>query len=71
MKEAPHNTPGQVREYIADAIQLVADLDVPDDLRVAAFTKAADLYSGKQLFIDPSDAASPVLRASQLIGPRH
>lgn len=71
MKEVPHNTLEQVPEYVRAAVQLVDDLAVPDDLRVAAFTKAVDLYSAKQLFIDPTDAASPVIRASQLIGPAH
>ena len=47
--EQPHNSPEQVREYLAGALALVDELDPPDDLRVAAFTKACDLISAKQI----------------------
>jgi hypothetical protein len=50
-QEYPHNTPEQVRAYLASALALVAELDVPDDLRVAAFSKAAELLSSKQVVL--------------------
>lgn len=46
--EDPHNTPEQIREYLADALAIVAELDPPSDLRVATFAKAADLRSASE-----------------------
>jgi hypothetical protein len=50
--EYQHNKPEQVRDYIQDALTLVAELDPPEDLRVAVFAKAADLYSSKQVLLE-------------------
>lgn len=50
-EEHPHNTPEQVREYVREGLAVVAELEVPDDLRVAAFTKAVDLASAKSVTV--------------------
>lgn len=50
--EQPHNTPEQVREYLREALEVVDELGPPDDLRVACFTKAADLLSAKQIMLE-------------------
>lgn len=47
--ERQNNTDAQVEEYITSALNLVAVLDPPTDLRVAVFQTAANLYSAKQL----------------------
>lgn len=44
-----HNTPAQVREYIAGALEIVDELELHDELRVPAFVKACDLLAGKQI----------------------
>jgi hypothetical protein len=51
--ELDHNTPEQVREYLADALAVTEELDPPEDLRVALFAKAVDLFSAKSVTIDP------------------
>lgn len=50
--ELVHNTPEQVREYLAGALGLVATDDVPDDLRVAYFGKAVDLLAAKSITVE-------------------
>lgn len=60
-QEHQHNTPGQVQEYVSAALALVETLDPPDDLRVAVFTKAAELYAGKQVFVEPPTSLARVL----------
>jgi hypothetical protein len=47
--EHPHNTPEQIKAYIAASLQLIEELNVPDDLREVAFAKAVDLCSAKQI----------------------
>lgn len=48
-----HNyTDEQVEQHVADALALVDRLSVPDDLRVAAFTEALRLGSGKQILAE-------------------
>ena len=48
--EEQFNTPEQARNYLHEALKIVEGLDPPDDLRVAVFTKAAELVAGKQVF---------------------
>lgn len=50
--EIVHNSDEQVREYVAKALALVAELEVPDDLRVTAFERACNLYASKQVTIE-------------------
>lgn len=50
--EIPHNSPEQIEDYLRSALELVERLEVPDDLRVAAFTKAVDLFASKQLLLE-------------------
>jgi hypothetical protein len=57
--EQQHNTPEQVRQYLAAALEVVSTLDVPDELQAVAFAKAVDLFSAKQVFyagVSPADA---------------
>lgn len=50
--ELPHNTREQVRDYLREALAVVDERDVPDDLRAAAFGKAVDLLSAKQITLE-------------------
>lgn len=50
--EQPNYTAEQVREHVAEALKIVDELDVPDDLRVAAFGKAVDLVAAKQIVFE-------------------
>lgn len=50
--ERPNNTPEQIRAYLREALDVVDELGPPDDLRVACFTKAADLAAGKQITME-------------------
>lgn len=65
-REYHHNSPTAVRGYLSAALELVADLEPPDDLREATFTKAVDLLSTKQVFIDPAEL-SPVVRGVAMV----
>jgi hypothetical protein len=47
-----HNTPDEVEEWVKQAIGIIEYLDVPDDLRMPAFTGALSLLSAKQLFFE-------------------
>lgn len=47
--ERQHNTPGQIRDYLSEALDVVEELYPPEDLRVACFTKAAELAAAKQV----------------------
>lgn len=62
--ERPNNTPAQVREYLTDALAIVAELEVDGDLRGLVFTKAVELLSGKQIIMEqlaPAMMNAPVL----------
>jgi len=50
-QEYQHNTREQVLEYIGTAREIVDELEIPDELRQAAFIKAIDLISAKQLVL--------------------
>ena len=50
-REVLNNTPEQVRQYLADALALVDELEVPSDLREAVFLNAVSLISSKRLEI--------------------
>lgn len=62
MVERPNNTPEQVREYLHAALELVAELEPPDDLRVALFTKAVELTAGKTMSAQPLAAGADGVR---------
>jgi hypothetical protein len=57
--EHQNNTDEQVEEYITSALNLVARLDPPTDLREAAFQTAVNLYAAKQLVAE--QVGSPIL----------
>lgn len=47
--EHQHNTREQVKQYLETALELVAELELTDDLRRPCFEKAVDLIAGKQI----------------------
>lgn len=47
--EAHHNTADEVQEWIEEALRIVGDVDVTDELRPIAFAKAVDLLAAKQI----------------------
>ncbi len=59
--EIPHNTPEQVRGYLTDALNLVAELDPPSDLRGITLSKAVDLISAKQIVMEQVQMQPPLL----------
>ena len=52
----------EVEKALREAVQLVDDLDVPDDLRVAAFTHAYGSLTQKQVVMEQVSPAGIVLR---------
>lgn len=48
-QEIPNNTPEQTRDYLVRAIELVQELDPPEDLRAVVFEAAFASVSGKQI----------------------
>jgi hypothetical protein len=50
--EHQHNTPEQVHHYLEQALVIVADLELADELKVPAFEKAVDLIAGKQIVFE-------------------
>jgi len=59
--ELPNNTPEQVREYLEGALAIVAELELADDLRAIAFTKAVDLLASKQIVVEAIQPGIPNL----------
>jgi len=56
-KEIVFNTPEQVAGYLTEALNLIAELDPPTDLREVAFSKACDMISGKQVIVEQAAPA--------------
>jgi hypothetical protein len=63
--EYHNNTPEQVREYLQQAADITAELDVAPDLVGIAFSKAADLLSGKQIVLEQAGGILPMQGAHQ------
>jgi hypothetical protein len=63
--EHQHYTPEQVVEHLQGALDVVDTLGPPDDLRVACFTKAADLLAAKTATVEQ---VTPL--AAALVAPR-
>lgn len=59
--ETYHSTPEQVREYLRDALAIVAELDPPDDLRAPVFTAAVNLGSAKTIAVEAVAPATGAL----------
>src|SRR5437867_1685374 len=57
--ELQHNTPEQVREYVRETLAIIAELEVPDDLRAVAFTGALNLVSNKNIAIEQTGVGIP------------
>ena len=51
--EEHFHTPEQVAGHLDDALAIIAATEIPEDLRVAAFTKTYELLAGKQVFFHP------------------
>jgi hypothetical protein len=47
----------ETREYLRTALELVEELEPPDDLRVAFFTTAVNLVSQAQVFFEQHQIA--------------
>jgi hypothetical protein len=69
-EERHNHTLEQVRDHLQDALTVMAEYAVPDDLRVAAFTKVFELLAGKQIITvqHPSPIGLP---AMAIPGNRH
>lgn len=52
-KEIQHNTREQAKGYLEDALAIVAELEIDDELKGLAFTKAVDLIAAKQVMLEP------------------
>lgn len=64
-REYPHHTPEQVRGYLIEALAILAELELTDDLRPLAFSKAVDLLAAKQILVEqaqPAGLAWPIKR---------
>lgn len=70
MHAVKHNTPDEVRQAVADAVAIVEELEVPADLREAAFTFAAAQGLAKQMFFTQADQTPTVERAMAIPGGR-
>ena len=56
-QESHHNTTDEVEGWLGAAVDLVERLEVPDDLRVAAFSAAVGLLAAKQIFYEQPTSA--------------
>lgn len=64
--DAPNHTRDEVRQHLQHALELVDELNTPDDLRGHMFDKAVDLLAGKQiLWEQPQQVA---VNLGQLLG---
>lgn len=61
--EMHYHSTEQVSRHLADALAIVEGGDVPDDLRVAAFTKAFELLAAKHVLMEQINPALPNLAA--------
>jgi hypothetical protein len=59
--EYPHHTTEQVRGYLEEACAIVAGLELDDDLRVPAFTKAVELLAAKQIVMEQIGGVVPTM----------
>lgn len=54
--QVPNHTPEQVREYIEEALLIVSESEVDDDLKVAVFVQAASMLSSKTFLTEQPQA---------------
>jgi hypothetical protein len=64
VSEHHFNTYEQVCVYLRGALEAVNDLELSDDLRPIAFTKAIELLAAKQVALDAAAFAPPILTAT-------
>jgi hypothetical protein len=65
--EIVHNTDEQVREYVRKGLELLDELEVPDELRAVVFERAVNLFASKQVVVEavqPGAIELPNLRAA-------
>lgn len=63
-KEIHYYTREQVEQHLTDALVVVNACEIDGDLREAAFVKAVELLSGKQLVLSPAETTGGLLAAS-------
>jgi hypothetical protein len=56
-----HYAPEQVRAHLAEALAIVEELELDDELRGLAFAKAVDLLAAKQMFFEQAQLGVPGL----------
>lgn len=59
--QTPFYSKEQVRQHLRDAVQLVEEANVPDDLREVAFKLACDLVSRKNVVFEHASGAGVLL----------
>lgn len=59
MQALRHHTEPEVKEYVEGALRIVNEVELDDDLRGIAFSKAIELLSGK-LFIQDQASGVPM-----------
>ena len=64
--EQQHFTLEQVRGHLVAALELVDDLEVPEDLRAAAFVKVYDSLSAKQIVVEQIAPGLPAMHVPRL-----
>jgi len=55
MRKVNYNTREEVHNWIVDALAIVKECKVPDDLRVAAFTNAFSMLSAQNVQVEATD----------------
>jgi len=65
--ETRYHTDEQVDEIIAKAHDLVSRLSIADDLREAAFTTAAGLYSQKHIAVEAIQPGVPTMALPRVL----
>lgn len=59
--EYRHHTVAEVEGYFDEALRIVGELEVDDELRAIAFAKAVDLLAAKQIFYAPNPTRERIL----------
>lgn len=59
--EVQHHSPEQVREILAEALRITADLEPATGLREVTYTKAVDLLAAKTVQLAPLASGAAVL----------
>ncbi len=57
-QEERFHTDEQVRAVIAEALAIVSEFEIDDELKVPVFMKAAELLAAKQVFFEQPQAVA-------------